>query len=143
MDLSFFEREWGFIGYHLREESNNTTSAVKFSLSDNQVHFRKFSDYHPKPSSPCVLSLGIRLLNRAALPLARAMESCWKRWRMVVVSSSPVWRARALPSFLTSLMAYLCQAPRDSTARGKKTMPCALQGCQDLSSFLLWATVSA
>ena len=49
--------------------------------------------YHPKPSSPCMVSLGIRLLNRATLPLARAIESCWKRWRMVVVSSSPVWRA--------------------------------------------------
>ena len=73
--------------------------------------------YHPKPSSPCKVSLGIRLLNRATLPLARAIESCWKRWQMVVVSSSPVWRARALPSFLTLLMAILCQAPRLSTAR--------------------------
>ena len=62
---------------------------------------------------------------------------------MVVDSSSPVCRASELPSFLTSAMADLCQAPRLSTASGKKTIPCWLQDCQDLSILRLCATVRA
>ena len=71
------------------------------------------------------------------------MDSCWKRCLVVVDSSSPVCRASRLPSFFTSRIAGLCQAPRLSTASGKKTMPCWLHGAQLLSIFRLWATVRA
>ena len=81
-----------------------------------------FANHHPIPSSPSPPPTGLRLLSKAALPFIKAIESCWKRWQMVVLSSSPVWRARALPSFLISAMAVLCQAPRLSTARGRNTM---------------------
>ena len=99
--------------------------------------------HQPKPSSPSVLSLGFRLFRRAAFPLTSAIESCWKRWRVTVISSSPVCRASALPSFLISLTADLCQAPRLSTASGRKTIPYRLQACQDLSNLRLWATFSS
>ena len=62
-------------------------------------------------------------MRREAFPFMRAMESCWKRWETVMDSSSPVCRASALPSFLISSMAALCQPPRLSMARGKKTIP--------------------
>ena len=91
--------------------------------------------YHPMPSSPPMAAPGLRLFINAAFPLTRARDSCWKRCLMVIASSSPVWRASKLPSFFTSWMADLCQAPRLSTASGKKTIPCWLQGCQDLSIF--------
>ena len=41
-------------------------------------------------------------------------------------------RALALPSFFTSLMALLCQAPSDSTAMGMKAMPKRLHCSQAL-----------
>ena len=96
-----------------------------------QVHLRGSAPHHPSPSSPWPPSLGFRLFISAAFPLTRAIESCWKRWRVVVISSSPVCRARALPSFLISEIADLCQAPRLSTASGRKTIPCWSQACQD------------
>ena len=83
------------------------------------------------------------MLNRAAFPRIRQIDSFWKSLLVVVASSSPVCLARALPNFFTSAMALGCQAPRLSTARGGKTMPCQWQASQDLSSFLLWATERA
>ena len=58
----------------------------------DQVHFGTSALHHPKPSSPWAPSQGFRLFKRAALPLTRAIESCWNRWRVVVISSSPVCR---------------------------------------------------
>ena len=99
---------------------------------------------HHSTSSPCTIcSGGHLLLNKAALPLIKQIDNLWKSLEVVVVSSSPVCLARALPSFLTSAMAEGCQAPRLSTARGRKTMPCRWQASQDLSSFLWWATERA
>ena len=65
--------------------------------------------HHPIPSSLSAAPPGFRLFKRAAFPLTNAMESCWNNCRIVTVSSSPVWRARELLSFLTSQMADLCQ----------------------------------
>ena len=84
---------------------------------------------------------GTLLLNRAAC--WRAIESFWKSLLVSTDSSSPVWRAFALANFFTSFTALGCQAPSDSTARGKKTIPCLLQGSQDLSSLRRWAACSA
>ena len=99
--------------------------------------------HHPIPSSLSTAALGLRLFIRAAFPFTRAMDSCWKRCLVVVDSSSPVCLASRLPSFFTSRIAGLCQAPRLSTASGKKTIPSWLQGAQLLSIFRLWATVRA
>ena len=82
---------------------------------------------------------GALLLNRAALPLMSATESFWNSLGTSTDSSSPVCRALAPASFLTSLTASGCHAPSDSTAIGKKTMPCLSQGSQDLSNLRLWA----
>ena len=76
---------------------------------------------------------GPLLLKRAALPRWSATESFWKSLLVSTDSSSPVWRALALASFFSSLTARGCHAPSDSTARGKNTIPCLLQGSQDLS----------
>ena len=96
---------------------------------------------HHVNSSPIVTgSGGLRLLNKAALPFTREMESRWKSLWMVVLSSSPVCLARALPSFFSSAMAEGCQAPRHSTAKGRNSMPWRWQASQDLSSFLRWAS---
>ena len=77
------------------------------------------------------------MLSRAQLPLISATDSFWKSLCTSTVSSSPMWRALAEPSFFTSVMAHLCHPPRDSTATGRKEMPWRLQASQDLSSFLL------
>ena len=50
--------------------------------------------------------------------------------------------ASALPSCFTSAMALGCQAPRLSTARGRKAMPWQWQVSHDLSSCFCWATES-
>ena len=70
-------------------------------------------------------------------------DSCWKSRWTVVLSSSPVWRASALPSFTISATALLCQAPRLSTAIGTNSMPCLWQSSHDLSSLRLCAVLSA
>ena len=62
------------------------------------------------------------MLKRAAFPFMRATDSLWKRCWTVDCSSSPVWRARALPSLVTSAMATGCHAPKDSAARGVKVV---------------------
>ena len=51
---------------------------------------------------------GLRLLNRAALPRINETESFWKSCWIVVVSSSPVCLARALPSFWICSTAVGC-----------------------------------
>ena len=61
---------------------------------------------------------GLRLFKRAAFPRISDKDSCWKRRWTVVLSSSPVWRASALPSFTISATAVSCQAPRLSIAMG-------------------------
>ena len=101
-------------------------------------------EVHHVNSSPDVTgSGGLRLLNKAALPFTREMESRWKSLWMVVLSSSPVCLARALPSFFSSAMAVGCQAPRHSTAKGRNSMPWRWQASQDLSSFRRWASPRA
>ena len=92
---------------------------------------------------PPAASDGRLLFNRAAFPRIKATESCWKSLWMVTLSSSPFWRARALPSLTTSAAAEGCQAPKLSAATGVNTMPCLLQASQDLSSFLEWAVLRA
>ena len=72
---------------------------------------------------------GLRLFKRAAFPRISDKDSCWKRRWTVVLSSSPVWRASALPSFTTSATAVLCQAPRLSTTMGTNSMPCLPMTC--------------
>ena len=86
---------------------------------------------------------GHLLLKSAAFPRMSATESCWKSLWTVTLSSSPVWRARALPSLVTWAAAVSCQAPRLSTAIGMNSIPCWWQSSQDLSSFLLWAAARA
>ena len=43
------------------------------------------------------------LFRMAAFPLTSATESCWRMWRVTVISSSPVCRASALPIELLNL----------------------------------------
>ena len=73
---------------------------------------------------PCLCG-GTLLSKRAQFPRIRATDSFWKGRLISTDSSSPFWRALAFPSFFTSLIALLCQAPSDSTAMGhvKKTEP--------------------
>ena len=71
------------------------------------------------------------------VPLMRSRDSFWKRWRIVLSSSSPDCLARALPSFWICSIATLCHLPSVSAARGMKLMPCCLQGSPDLATFLL------
>ena len=84
---------------------------------------------------------GLRLLKRAAFPRIKQSDSFWKRREIVELSSSPVCLAKALPSLFTSATALGCQAPRLSTASGRKAMPWRLQGSQDLSNLRLWASL--
>ena len=120
----------------------SNTIAIASQVQDCQVQ-RLWLLHHSISSPTTDCSGGHLLLNRAAFPRIRQMESLWNSLEVVVLSSSPVCLAKALPSFFTSEMALGCQAPRLSTARGRKTMPWRWQASQDLSSFLLWATERA
>ena len=91
---------------------------------------------HQTISSPRAASSGgLRLLKRAALPRTKQTDSFWNRRQIVLLSSSPVCLAKALPSLFTSATALGCQAPRLSTASGRKVMPWRWHGSQDLSNF--------
>ena len=103
----------------------------------------RYKVHHTISSPRTDCSGGRLLLNRAALPRIRQMDNLWKSLLVVVPSSSPVWVAKALPNFLSSAMALGCQAPRLSTASGRKAMPCRWHASHDLSSFLWWATERA
>ena len=70
---------------------------------------------------------GMRFPRMAAFPLCSSTPRRPQRWWTASPSSCPVWRASALPSFLTSLSPAPCQPPNDSAARGMKAMPCLLQ----------------
>ena len=48
-----------------------------------------YTNHHPMPSSPSPPIPRLQLLSKAALPFIKAIDSCWKRWWMVVLSSSP------------------------------------------------------
>ena len=87
--------------------------------------------------------VGTLLFIKAQLPRISATDNFWKSLWTSVDSSSLMCRALAHPSFLISLMAHLCQAPRDSTAMGMKVMPSCWQGSWDFASFLLCAVVKA
>ena len=65
----------------------------------------------------------VHVRKRAQFPRIRATDSFWKGRLISTDSSSPFWRALALPSFFTSLIALLCQAPSDSTAMGHVKKP--------------------
>ena len=62
---------------------------------------------------------GTLLRRRAEFPLMRSRDSFWKRWRIVLSSSSPDCLARALPSFWICSIATLCHPPSVSAARGQ------------------------
>ena len=96
---------------------------------------RKYLVHHTISSLWTEPSEGLLLLNRAAFPRIRHTESFWNSLEMVVPSSSPVCLAKALPSLFTSATALGCQAPRLSTASGRKVMPWRWHGSQDLSNF--------
>ena len=69
---------------------------------------------------------GILFPRMAALPRWSRMLILLHRWEVASVSSWPVWRARAAPSFFTSLLASGCHPPKVSTTIGKKAIPCLL-----------------
>ena len=87
--------------------------------------------------------VGTRLPKIAALPRWRRMLSLPHRCLTASPSSCPVWRARAAANFPTSPTAAECQPPKDSTARGKKAMPCRLQSSAAPRAFLSKAKVRA
>ena len=98
------------VNMFIDERPKNVGQVDKIFGGTEQIYRKKYFSLF------IMLSLGFRFFRRAAFPLTSAIESCWKRWRVTVISSSPVCRASALPSFLISLTADLCQAPRLSTA---------------------------
>ena len=69
---------------------------------------------------------GILFPRMAALPRWSRMLILLHRWEVASPSSWPVWRARAAPSFFTSLLASGCHPPKVSTTIGKKAIPCLL-----------------
>ena len=79
--------------------------------------------YHVSSSPVWTGSGGLLLLNRAALPLIKEMESLWNSLWMEMLSSSPVCLASMLPSRFSSVTALGCQAPRHSAASGMKLKP--------------------
>ena len=64
---------------------------------------------------------GLLLLNKAAFPRIREIESLWNSFWVVLLSSSPVCLANMLPNFFIWTTALGCQAPRHSAARGMKS----------------------
>ena len=82
------------------------------------------------PASGFRVNVDNRLRRKAEFPLMRSRDSFWKRWRIVLSSSSPDCLARALPSFWICSIATLCHPPSVS-ARFK------VQGSPDLATFLL------
>ena len=71
------------------------------------------------------------------------MASRWKAWATTSPSCLPSCRARAEASFLTWFTATSCQPPNDSTAMGKKEIPCARQSSAALLIFLSKAWLRA
>ena len=71
--------------------------------------------------------LGTLLANMALLPRCRRMPRRDQAWWQASASSCPVCLARATATFFTSLCALSCQPPKDSTARGRKAIPCLWQ----------------
>ena len=69
---------------------------------------------------------GILFPRMAALPRWSRMLILLHRWEVASPSSWPVWRARAAPSFFTSLLASGCHPPKVSATIGKKAIPCLL-----------------
>ena len=55
-----------------------------------------------------VSSSGVRLTRKAEFPFWKKSESLWKRRRTSSCSYSPLWRARAVPSFFTCSTAPVC-----------------------------------
>ena len=68
------------------------------------------------PSTQASGRAGILLPSRAALPRWRSTPSLPHKWEIASPSSCPVCLAKADPSFLTSLLASLCQTPKVSAA---------------------------
>ena len=65
---------------------------------------------------------GILFPRMAALPRWSRMLILLHRWEVASPSSWPVWRARAAPSFFTSLLASGCHPPKVSATIGKKAI---------------------
>ena len=76
-----------------------------------------------------------RAINRAALPLCRAMESRWKKCLISTAGVFPHRRASLVAIFLRKSTATGSQPPNDSTTRGWKKTPCAWQ-CSKCARFL-------
>ena len=89
---------------------------------------------------------GIRLTRIADFPFIRSSERREIAWLQTSLSSL---LAIAIAIFLTSFTAALCQPPRDSNARGWKTIPCLSQSSAapriflSYAKFRLWPGVTA
>ena len=77
--------------------------------------------YQVNSSPNWTWSGGLLLLNKAAFPRIREIESLWNSFWVVLLSSSPVCLANMLPNFFIWTTALGCQKPRHSAARGMKS----------------------
>ena len=83
--------------------------------------------YYSAPSTWGSGKDGIRFRRRAAFPFTRRTDSLWNRWAIASPSSLPNCLACADPIFLIWRRASSCHPPRDSTGRGRNTIPSLLQ----------------